>query len=93
MNKRRATGLVFAGILIGACAHTAAPLLVSRAAGNHRCDYTHIFDTGAPNIGQVGQIAYDDDWKIVLGGGFSAQSDNGADLRVRALSVTRLPAT
>jgi hypothetical protein len=77
MNKLRGTCLVLVGIVIGACAHAAAPVLAARAGGAHRCEYTYFTDSASPNIGVAGQIEYDEDWERVLSAGFQLKAVEG----------------
>jgi hypothetical protein len=73
---------VLAGIAIGACAQHLRPALEARAAGEHRCDYTYIQDTSAPNIGEGGELKYDEDWERVLSAGWNLKALNGNNLYI-----------
>ena len=61
------------GLLSGASAtsQTAAP------GGQKKCDYTYIQDARLPNIGQNGEIKYDDSWATVLEDGWTLKATAG----------------
>ena len=73
MRRVEKVGLVLAGIAIGACATEAVSTAVRTAhaqAAAPRCDYSSIMDSGGPELGQAGAIAYGGDWQAMVAGGW-----------------------
>ena len=64
--------LVVAGIAIGACATQAVSTAVhtAHAQVGPRCDYSHLADNYAPEIGKAGAISYYGDWQQMIDGGW-----------------------
>lgn len=77
MTNLHATVLVLVGMTIGACAEQLAPTFFAHAAPAHRCDYTYITDSGTPEIGQTGEVTYDDEWQKVLSEGWTLKATTG----------------
>ena len=66
------------GFAAGACVAAASPMHVATAQSNQRCHYTYFVDNGEPNIGESGDIEYDEDWKGVLESGYHLKLVTGA---------------
>ena len=63
--------IAFCSVVVGILVSQVGVLKGAQSTtGQVKCDYTYVDDDGKPNIGENGEIKYDDEWRKMIEGGW-----------------------